>query len=666
MSKNMRIPCPDCERTLKVPPEHVERQVRCKYCQHVFLVPKYLELKCPTCQHQGRVRAVNVGRLIKCKRCGGHLHAVGGQRRKANPSLGPVLGVSMAELGSGSGPLLSLSSSASIELTNATETDRLRNELSARTAESFTAFQELGEAIEKNQRLGHTVQDLEHRLAEARETADREPELRAEADRLRSRVAQLESDLAQRTAVQRLPLSDTDEASELWAHLAANGQALEAERSERDALEQELRERAAEVRELVLRLERSEAEIEGLRKVRASVAAEARGSLAVLAPARPESDKGGPALDLPALDRDALESAARAATAEARDLRLRLELSVQEHEATRSERDRLAAELEAAAAAAAELRALVGACQTAQAENSSALQEAQAAVALATELRKALEAAEAQLKHEQTEALAERQSLNAQLDALNHRFDEGCHALQEEIQRLRDETERLRTEHQNALRQAEELARERDQVIAERPAPDTEAAPHQAALKEAVASLEQSRRQQAEIEQRFQELRIVLAHSVVDQERMRTHHTTELKQYECGLAAMRQEIQEARAEWASERARLAELAEQARAEVVEQLAAAHDRLDAATDRAARLQHELKAAHEQMQALSQIGGLKIGDGPVAFQRARQELAQGATTQERIEELSSQLSQARRETAQLRSILDYLGIEDQPAV
>ena len=86
--RHVRIACPSCRCDLRVRPEHLGRRVRCKHCEHAFrarseddrgpdalapeLVPRattFIEVPCPNCQRGLRVRTRHLGRRVGCKYC---------------------------------------------------------------------------------------------------------------------------------------------------------------------------------------------------------------------------------------------------------------------------------------------------------------------------------------------------------------------------------------------------------------------------------------------------------------------------------------------------------------------------------------------------------------------------------------------------------------------
>ncbi|HEV3166260.1 MAG TPA: hypothetical protein VGZ22_19700 [Isosphaeraceae bacterium] len=170
MAKHIRIPCPECQRPLRVRPDHVGMRVACKLCDHMFSIPKFLPIVCPTCQHKGRLRTIHVERHIRCKKCGTSMTAQAtGDPVGVAQALQP-LGVSSQE-----GPP---TPPETVLLGN--ELSALRSELEARGAERASAVQQLGDAMSQLSRLNDHTRILRADLDEAHE------QLRRNADKIAS------------------------------------------------------------------------------------------------------------------------------------------------------------------------------------------------------------------------------------------------------------------------------------------------------------------------------------------------------------------------------------------------------------------------------------------------------------------------------------------------
>ena len=67
MNPYTQVPCPSCQRVLRVRTEYSDKVIACNYCHHSFL-PK-LPIPCPHCGEVLHVRIAYLGQRIKCKHC---------------------------------------------------------------------------------------------------------------------------------------------------------------------------------------------------------------------------------------------------------------------------------------------------------------------------------------------------------------------------------------------------------------------------------------------------------------------------------------------------------------------------------------------------------------------------------------------------------------------
>ena len=76
---NVQVFCSKCDRSCRVPPEHVGKRVRCPGCQEIFKAEQppvadasssdAIQVFCPRCDGAGRVTADLLGRRVRCANC---------------------------------------------------------------------------------------------------------------------------------------------------------------------------------------------------------------------------------------------------------------------------------------------------------------------------------------------------------------------------------------------------------------------------------------------------------------------------------------------------------------------------------------------------------------------------------------------------------------------
>jgi ribosomal protein L37AE/L43A len=67
VSQYTQVPCPSCQRSLRVRKEYSGKVIACRYCDHAFY-PK-LPVQCPHCRKTLHVRIGYLGKRITCKHC---------------------------------------------------------------------------------------------------------------------------------------------------------------------------------------------------------------------------------------------------------------------------------------------------------------------------------------------------------------------------------------------------------------------------------------------------------------------------------------------------------------------------------------------------------------------------------------------------------------------
>ena len=69
MSTYIQIACPSCETDLHVREEYLGKRGACKFCRHVFRIPRNLRIPCPGCHSVLKVSRLYAGRKIDCPTC---------------------------------------------------------------------------------------------------------------------------------------------------------------------------------------------------------------------------------------------------------------------------------------------------------------------------------------------------------------------------------------------------------------------------------------------------------------------------------------------------------------------------------------------------------------------------------------------------------------------
>ena len=243
------VPCPGCQRTLRVRREYGGKVLICRYCQHAFR-PK-IPVECPACRQALQVRLNYLGHRITCKSCG-HTFRAPNPADAGAPDDGPEASP-VAQAGRGEVAVLE------------EQAQRLREDLTARVAQH---------------------EDAVRRLAEAGQEIAR---LRAEAVELRAHLEQAHIDLDQASSLRE----ELDVALNSSRHLGERTRELQERTLEVERLRDQLAERQAEFQQFVQAARDTEAalrrDLDAARKERDEALARARETSAPAPAASPTS-----------------------------------------------------------------------------------------------------------------------------------------------------------------------------------------------------------------------------------------------------------------------------------------------------------------------------------------------------------------------------------------
>jgi chromosome segregation ATPase len=633
MPRHIRIPCPECTRTLRVRPEYVGRQVQCKHCQHHFAIPKYIVLTCPECRQDGMIRTEQVGREFRCKHCGSLIPT---DSEDSHPSLPPVsapLGVSTEEPAEPDFRVRSLEA----------ELEKFRAFAETQGTERAAAMQQLGDAHAQIAELNARMRMLQNRLADTQGALEREVAVHVDIEEVRSEVDSL------RTQV-----------------LALHGRAEEAER-----LETELEARSGEVQQLQSDLQSSRDDLKRLSAELHSSRDEIERLVAEpMAGGHLEGGQAGLHSSYPAAEQT--ESELQSASSLVDGLRDEL----------RASQDALAQTLEDLQTSRAEIARLEASHQTGFAE--------------ADRLREDLRSSEdrvARLDQDHRTSRLEVESLQGELHAVHTEYAAIVSVrseLQAEFDRLVqtvrdlervpaanevDPDERARWTSELAAEQAarSQLAAERNRLEADL---HDAGRRHQSNLAEMGRELDEIRQRETAASQHSSELARQLGHLQAELDQQRHQQERERHQHQQNLAALMHDLDAVRAEVSTQREAPIEVVA-ANAADDSRLTEAQESLKAATTRADSSERELRAARSQVEALcrdlallqlaadntptTSIASPVRSIAPTVLTHAA-EGAELASAKRQIEELTVKFQNSQREVAHLRSALDALGVTD----
>jgi chromosome segregation ATPase len=244
--------------------------------------------------------------------------------------------------------------------------------------------------------------------------------------------------------------------------------------------------------------------------------------------------------------------------------------------------------------------------------------------------------------------------LQAQLDAARLQLEREIPPLREEVGRLRDHVEELVQGRDAALGQAEALGSERDRLavlLEQTKAAGREAARHEGEASRLARAVEQGRDQLEALARRNEALAAQADASRTELDRLRRDREEELREHRSQLEAVRRDLEDGLAEATAARER-AETAAAAPAELETRLAGFEALIRAADKRVEQLEAELKARRDQIAELESAGGPR----PLAVDSDRE------ADRHHIEELATELDEARAANGRLRALLDVFGLPD----
>ncbi len=228
MNPYTQVPCPSCQRVLRVRTEYSDKVIACNYCHHSFH-PK-LPVPCPHCGETLNVRIAYLGQRIKCKHCEQTF------RPLAEDAPPPPA------LESASAPTGTRLEFAALEQ----QAERLRNDLATQAAEHQTTLEQLRQAKDEAAQFREELNGVKAQLEQARADLEQAASLRGELDAART------SSQALNARMKEL-LERTMEVELLREQLAKREDEQQTLRSELEALQAgQVEERSAEEQRVAL------------------------------------------------------------------------------------------------------------------------------------------------------------------------------------------------------------------------------------------------------------------------------------------------------------------------------------------------------------------------------------------------------------------------------
>lgn len=628
-----QVPCPNCQRSLRVRREYSGKVIACKYCEHAFH-PK-LPVECPHCHENLLVRIGYLGQRITCKHCDQSFRAP--RPEDAEYVASGDSAESMAALQKARLEVAALEEQA----------ERLRRDIDTRTSEQAQALKRIQEQAEEVAALRTQVTTLQGQLDQARIDLQQASSLRGELDEALRGSQELETRTRQLNAQtqENVRLRDL-----LQAHQTETQQHLQTAREAATGLQRELDS---------IRAARAQSELE--REALGSTAEELRGQVEALQQSidhlREEHDQQ--------TARERRENTEIQESLSQEITRLR-----QAGEETRRERDALVQQggvWEASQAewfahersARAEIDRLTEELASLRHESDAARQEAAS-----------LREAAANTAEAQAHLNAGRQEWQEQLDAVCRRHEEERTALRADLERVQElsaaEAARAKTltrERDDMAAQMESLLAFRHDLVEQVEAARSEAARLRHEQERTLADAETARKQIAETvaldedreRQRQQSLGQLqnLLHEV------RHQHAEETRQ----RVEVTRKLLHAQAELSTQRERTATLArevELACEELVKEREAGLTRLTEEQQRAAT---ERQSWETQREAARRRAEQEVSLGRRETERLRQEVETARSERDRLgvrvaeadaawAQLASELQSARSELETLR--------------
>ncbi len=231
MSQYTQVPCPNCQRSLRVRKEYSDKVIACKYCDHAFH-PK-LPVPCPHCGETLNVRILYLGRRVTCKHCDHTFRAPPAEDAPATDAIaaadpGTVAALQVARLEAAA---------------HEDQAQRLRSELAARGAEHDAAVADLGRVTEEAADLRAKADALQKQLDHARIDLEQASSLRQELDAARTSSKQLDArmkELLERTMEVEQLREQLSAAQTEVEQLRGEAQAAQQARADLEALGQEM------------------------------------------------------------------------------------------------------------------------------------------------------------------------------------------------------------------------------------------------------------------------------------------------------------------------------------------------------------------------------------------------------------------------------------------
>jgi chromosome segregation ATPase len=231
VSQYTQVPCPNCQRSLRVRKEYSDKVIACKYCDHAFH-PK-LPVPCPHCGETLNVRILYLGRRVTCKHCDHTFRAPPAEDAPATDAIaaadpGTVAALQVARLEAAA---------------HEDQAQRLRSELAARGAEHDAAVADLGRVTEEAADLRAKADALQKQLDHARIDLEQASSLRQELDAARTSSKQLDArmkELLERTMEVEQLREQLSAAQTEVEQLRGEAQAAQQARADLEALGQEM------------------------------------------------------------------------------------------------------------------------------------------------------------------------------------------------------------------------------------------------------------------------------------------------------------------------------------------------------------------------------------------------------------------------------------------